>query len=48
MREWLAEEQMKCQAMQIELDAQRQVNSDVMIQLEDQQALYRTVRTHVS
>ena len=44
----LEEEQRRCSETQIELDAQRQVNADIMMQIEDQSALYRTVHAEVT
>ena len=48
MQAKLEEEQRRCSETQIELDAQRQVNADIMMQIEDQSALYRTVHAEVT
>lgn len=47
LRAKLEEEQKRSSAIQIELDAQRQVNADIMMQIEDQSELFRTVHAEV-
>jgi hypothetical protein len=47
VRTGLREEQQRCAAVQIELDAQRQVNTDILMQIEDQGALYEATHAEV-
>lgn len=43
----LEDDEQKCQELQFELDAQRQVNADIMMQLQDVKGLYDVARSQV-
>jgi len=43
----LEDGEQKCQELQFELDAQRQVNADIMMQLQDLKVLYDVARSQV-